>query len=58
MAGATSAEVMSMEDDQQHGQPVHDLDAAHGLVPAIVLGAAFWAIFLAVAVLLWGCEAY
>lgn len=47
-----------MEEDQQHGQSVHDLDAARGLVPAIVVGAAFWAIFFAVAVLLWGCEAY
>jgi hypothetical protein len=56
--GATSAEVVSMEQDQQHGQSVHDLDAARGLVPAIVVGAAFWAIFFAVAVLLWGCEAY
>jgi len=44
-----------MEDDQQ-GQ-AHDLDAARGLVPAIVAGAAVWAILFAVAVLLWGCEA-
>jgi hypothetical protein len=44
-----------MEDDQ-HGH-AHDLDAARGLVPAILVGAAVWAILFAVAVLLWGCEA-
>lgn len=32
-----------------------DLDAARGLVPAIVIGAAVWAIVFAIAVLLWGC---
>jgi hypothetical protein len=30
-----------------------DLDAARGLVPAIMLGAAFWAIAITVAILLW-----
>jgi hypothetical protein len=34
-----------------------DLDAARGLVPAIVIGAAVWAIAFAIAVLLWGCVA-
>lgn len=58
MAGATSAGVVAMEDDQQHGHHVHDLDAVRGLVPAIAVGAAVWAILFAVAVLLWGCEAY
>jgi hypothetical protein len=33
-----------------------DLDAARGLVPAIVIGAAVWAIVFAIAVLLWGCS--
>ncbi len=31
-----------------------DLDAARGLVPAIVVGAALWVIVFAIAVLLWG----
>lgn len=44
-----------MEDDQQG--TVHDLDAARGLVPAIVVGAAVWAILVSIAMLLWGCEA-
>jgi hypothetical protein len=31
-----------------------DLDAARGLVPAIVVGTALWVIVVAVAVLIWG----
>jgi hypothetical protein len=50
--GATSAELVSMDDDQ-HGH-AHDLDAARGLVPAIVAGAAVWALLFALAVLIWG----
>jgi hypothetical protein len=40
-------------DEKQLG-PAHDLDAARGLVPAIVVGAAVWAILFAVAVHFWG----
>jgi hypothetical protein len=32
-----------------------DLDAARGLLPAIVVGAAVWAIVFSIAALLWGC---
>lgn len=31
-----------------------DLDAARGLVPAIVVGTALWVIVVAIAVLIWG----
>ena len=31
-----------------------DLDAVRGLVPAIVVGSAVWAIVFAIAVMLWG----
>jgi hypothetical protein len=56
IVGATSVEAGSMEEDQQGH--AHDLDTARGLVPAIVLGAAVWAILFALGVLLWGCEAH
>ena len=51
---ATSVvEVMYMKKTENGDTP--DLDAARGLVPAIVIGAAVWAIVFAIAVLLWGC---
>ncbi|HJW53520.1 MAG TPA: hypothetical protein VJ501_16020 [Burkholderiaceae bacterium] len=31
-----------------------DLDSARGLIPAVVLGVAFWAIILGIALLIWG----
>jgi hypothetical protein len=31
-----------------------DLDSARALIPAVILGVAFWAIILAIAVLIWG----
>jgi len=31
-----------------------DLDSARGLIPAVVLGVAFWAVILAIALLIWG----
>lgn len=45
--------MMYMNEDQKDETP--DLDAARGLVPAIVVGAAVWAIVFAIAALLWGC---
>ena len=45
-------EVMYMKKTENGDTP--DLDAARGLVPAIVIGAAVWAIVFAIAVLLWG----
>ncbi len=54
--GATSAAaVMDMNEHRKDDSP--DLDAARGLVPAIVVGAAVWAIVFAIAALLWGCAA-
>jgi hypothetical protein len=31
-----------------------DLDSARGLIPAVVLGVAFWAVILGIALLIWG----
>jgi hypothetical protein len=31
-----------------------DLDCVRGLIPAVVLGVAFWAIILAIGLLIWG----
>lgn len=39
---------------KREGEDSPDLDAARGLVPAIVVGAAVWAIAFAIAALLWG----
>ncbi len=44
-----------MDEHQKADSP--DLDAARGLLPAIVVGAAVWAIVFAIASLLWGCMA-
>jgi hypothetical protein len=44
-----------MDEHQKGDSP--DLDAARGLLPAIVVGAAVWAIVFAIAALLWGCTA-
>jgi hypothetical protein len=44
-----------MDEHQKGDSP--DLDAARGLLPAIVVGAAVWAIVFAIAALLWGCAA-
>jgi hypothetical protein len=53
---ATSAgTVMGMDEHRKGHSP--DLDAARGLLPAIAVGAAVWAIIFAVAALLWGCTA-
>jgi hypothetical protein len=43
-------------DEHRNGDSA-DLDAARGLLPAIVVGAAVWAIVFAIAALLWGCTA-
>jgi hypothetical protein len=40
-----------MNDDDD--RDLRDLDAVRGLLPAIVIGAAVWAIAFAIAVLLW-----
>ena len=40
-----------MMNDEDGDTP--DLDTARGLVPAIMLGAAFWAIAIVVAIMLW-----
>jgi hypothetical protein len=37
----------------KHGQ-APGLDAARGLVPAVVVGTAIWVIVIAIAVLIWG----
>lgn len=54
--GATSAGGGGDMDEHQKGDSP-DLDAARGLLPAIVVGAAVWAIVFAIAALLWGCTA-
>jgi hypothetical protein len=46
---------MGMDEHRKGHSP--DLDAARGLLPAIVMGAAVWAIIFAIAMLLWGCAA-
>lgn len=46
---------VEMDEHQQGDSP--DLDTARGLLPAIVVGAAVWAIVFAIAALLWGCTA-
>jgi hypothetical protein len=46
---------MGMDEHRKGHSP--DLDAARGLLPAIVVGAAVWAIIFAIAALLWGCAA-
>jgi hypothetical protein len=56
MNGATSAGVAVDMDEHRKGHSP-DLDAARGLLPAIVVGAAVWAIIFAIAALLWGCTA-
>jgi hypothetical protein len=49
---ATSVNEMAMtRNDEDRDTP--DLDAVRGLIPAIVAGAAVWAIVFAVAVLIW-----
>jgi len=40
-----------MTDEENGDAP--DLDAARGLIPAIVIGAAVWAIAFAIIVLIW-----
>ena len=39
--------------NKKHGE-APDLDAARGLVPAVVVGTALWVIVVAIAVLIWG----
>ena len=50
--GATSAVFAVYETNREDGSA--DLDSARALIPAVILGVAFWAIILAIAVLIWG----
>ncbi len=43
---------MQLKNDDEGDAP--DLGAAHGLVPAILIGAGVWAILYALAVIFWG----
>jgi hypothetical protein len=49
---ATSVDEMAMTRNDEDRETA-DLDAVRGLIPAIVAGAAVWAIAFAVAVLIW-----
>ena len=51
--GATSAVFAVHESNREDGGSA-DLDSARALIPAVILGVAFWAIILAIAVLIWG----
>lgn len=44
--------ILEIKDPEDGDSP--DLDAARGLVPAILVGAVIWAIAFAIGVLLWG----
>jgi hypothetical protein len=46
--------MQSKRDEEGEGDERADLDAIRGLVPAIVVGAAVWAIVFAIAVMVWG----
>jgi hypothetical protein len=51
--GAKNAVKSVLEPNRLNGASP-DLDCVRGLIPAVVLGVAFWAIILAIGLLIWG----
>ena len=51
--GAKNAVESVLDPYSEHGASP-DLDSARGLIPAVVLGVAFWTVILGIALLIWG----